>query len=599
MRKTVFFGALLSAVILSVIMVGLARAQCTVPQADGTSNCAVGVNRVQVCNIDDVVDNGVNDVTDQHWRILAPPDGIGECFQNADFPGTGVTNEVNDPFSVRTWGVGYEQNLCSNRCNDADDHGAGDNDGLGVNKWVISENLGVNCNPTNLPAGQYCTKELDIDQACLKAGVDQVKTVGRIFQSFSSCGGAGLIEANQIIQIQDTIPPYIGAPADITLECDNNIDVNPLTLGGGVIGYPTALDRCDPNPAITSIRTTNIGSSCSKVHTLKYTAKDCATKESSAFQIVTIKDTLPPFIYSVTGGPPASLADLTTTCTVPTAPTVKAKDACQQALDATLAPTETVVQGRCAFDKVYTRVYTANDGCGNIESVTQTITVVDDEPPKFTTIKDDFQELTCEELITVPFKSPALPTAKTAGECAAQGADNCGAATTCTADITVQPTADLGTYHFFRRYTLSDTCANTAEVNQRYLVHYISDLALATTTPTPATTVSGTFNVAVTVTNNGPCNIAQPKFTVSFDPYPFVFTAGTTLACDAANKQGEISCASAAVLNNGANVASTLSFAVPPAIGLGKYEFSINASSDEVRDPKQTNNKQRIVVTVA
>ena len=111
--------------------------------------------------------------------------------------------------------------------------------------------------------------------------------------------------------------------------------------------------------------------------------------------------------------------------------------------------------GACANDFVMVRTWTFTDDCGNTSSVSQTITVFDDEAPAAPAPPPDMA-LSCAADIPPPVDLTAT--------------DNCSG------EITVSPTVQTITgacandITIFRTWTFTDECGNTSSVSQTITV---------------------------------------------------------------------------------------------------------------------------------
>jgi hypothetical protein len=115
-----------------------------------------------------------------------------------------------------------------------------------------------------------------------------------------------------------------------------------------------------------------------------YTATDNCGNQSSVEQIITISDfTAPVFVDQP--------EDITVNCIDLTiAPTLSATDNCDN--DVTITFNEVIGEG-CPY--IIERTWTATDDCGNSSSVTQLVTVIDEEAPVFDPFPF-FISLSCE-----------------------------------------------------------------------------------------------------------------------------------------------------------------------------------------------------------
>lgn len=246
----------------------------------------------------------------------------------------------------------------------------------------------------------------------------------------NSCPQTVTVNAN------DTTPPTIIAPPDITVGTGTDATSCSAVVAEDALGTATTDDNC--TGAVQVIRT---GIPAGNVFpkgttTITYTAKDAAGNTSQpATQHVTVVDDTVPIIFAP--------ADASYTCPsdVPAAnpaqaggpkldangkPELDANGNLQPGgapYDNCGAPMVTVSQtssgaGSASSPLVIHRTYTATDGSGNTASATQTITVIDNTPPT----------ISCPANITVylPLNSPAVstPVSFTVG-----ASDNCGTAT--------------------------------------------------------------------------------------------------------------------------------------------------------------------------
>ncbi|HKJ79895.1 MAG TPA: hypothetical protein VKA10_10180, partial [Prolixibacteraceae bacterium] len=169
------------------------------------------------------------------------------------------------------------------------------------------------------------------------------------------------------ITVLDTIAPIPPqAPADLNLQCASDVPP-PVDL--------TATDNCDGDITVSSA-TSVIPGSCPNDFVLirEWNFEDSYGNVSSVSQTITVTDTLAP----AAPNPPANL-NLECADDVPPPVNLTATDNCDGAI--TVSPTTQITPGSCLNDFVIVRTWTFADTCGNVSSVSQTISVVDTLPP--------------------------------------------------------------------------------------------------------------------------------------------------------------------------------------------------------------------------
>ncbi|MCH7879329.1 MAG: hypothetical protein IH914_08465, partial [candidate division Zixibacteria bacterium] len=193
------------------------------------------------------------------------------------------------------------------------------------------------------------------------------ETIIRTYKATDANGNMAF--CTQIITVNDTIPPVISCPADITIECGS----------GSATGSATATDNCDSAPSVSSMDSVVLGA-CLGDTTIfrRWIATDDCDNADSCVQIITIKDTTPPTITCP--------VNLTIECGASSAPSATgsatATDVCDP--NPTITFTDVVSGNSCTGDSLITRTFKATDCSGNADSCVQLISVKDTTPPVIT-----------------------------------------------------------------------------------------------------------------------------------------------------------------------------------------------------------------------
>ena len=223
-------------------------------------------------------------------------------------------------------------------------------------------------------------------------------------------------------------------PADVTIECDQPL---PTSL-------PTVTDNCDLSVNVT-VNNVLISGNCLgnyKVNRV-FTAIDDCGNSKQVTQVVTIKDSTKPILSGIP-------ADITINCSdpLPSPANVTVTDNCNQNL--TVDYTQIKTNGNCPGNYVLARKWEVNDGCGNITSATQKITVRDIVAPVISNIPID---------VTIGCKDP-IPTSSPTGN------DACSNPVGFALNQISTPGSCLDNYSILKTWTATDACGNSSTASQ-------------------------------------------------------------------------------------------------------------------------------------
>ncbi|PWL30358.1 MAG: hypothetical protein DCO96_05090, partial [Fluviicola sp. XM-24bin1] len=292
------------------------------------------------------------------------------------------------------------------------------------------------------------------------------ETITRTYSITDVCGNQ--ITVDQIITVQDiTAPVMAAAPADVTVECIG--DVPAMTNLGWT-------DNCDGAGTVIGTDVSN-GQTCPEIITRTWTYTDACGNTASTSQTITVIDTQAP----VFAAPPA---DITIDCIggLLSGNALVWTDNCDGA-GAALPTDGPLVGGTCGG--TITRTWTYTDACGNTATVTQTITVNDNQAP-------------------VMAAAPANATYQCIGDVPAIAdvgwTDNCdGAGTVMGTEVSDgQSCPETIT----RTWTYTDNCGNTSTVSQTIIVDDTTPPTASNPTPISVPGANDVPNPDPTVVTN-------------------------------------------------------------------------------------------------
>jgi len=375
---------------------------------------------------DDDDNDGLESVHDM-WYLYIPTNINIECHREI------LTQDENDTPDLT--GYAFESNGChrdKSTCTTVAGNRAGsadwcfqteddDDDGHGVNAFLST----------------FLTQTRD-------ASCGNSYTVTRTWGSQTNCAGVQL-ESTQTINVIDTTPPELNVPRDITVECESAINIISQS-NDERFGAATVTDLCT-QPSVISENAVSTGPGCVETITRTFSTTDgCFT--STDTQVVTIVDTTPPVIEH-----PTTLVVACDNTNI--AQFITAADACQSTLSNAVQSAETLYPGACTGEYTIERVFTADDGCGNIATHTQLLIVEDNDPPVLSISTEGIVSLNfCEENV-----DPPVPFTAT---------DACGGPvyTEYSDSAEVGGDEETGIFSIVRTYTTTDDCGNSVTFEQ-------------------------------------------------------------------------------------------------------------------------------------
>jgi len=304
----------------------------------------------------------------------------------------------------------------------------------------------ISAEPHDIPVPMLLTAEDKCDpNVVIKFREDRVETshqcsyqLHRTWTASDECGNTGV--HTQVISVIDTSPPVLsGVEKDATYECD-------------VVPPPCTVEGNDYNEVTIEISEFKTPGPCDCQYTLvrKWVATDCAGNSAQEVQKITVNDNDAPTLYGIP-------ADTTVDCNeIPEVPSPSATDNC---CGSTITFFETKHAGTCPHEKQIRRTWNVIDECGNSDSASQIIEVVDEEKPTLSSVEHD---------ITVECDEIPLP-------CEVEVSDNCDDYTVVTFEETEVDGTCNHAYVIVYTWSADDMCGNLAVVEQSVHVEDTTD----------------------------------------------------------------------------------------------------------------------------
>ena len=206
----------------------------------------------------------------------------------------------------------------------------------------------------------------------------------RTYQAVDDCGNA--ITIQQIINVYDSVAPALtlDCPSDTTLYLDAACMVDTTTSSVGM-ATTVVTDNCDNQPSVTltyvDAVTDQCGSTYDVVRTWTAMAKDTCNNETTltCVQNISVRDTLDPVLAcpadtAVQCDGAGNEADIQAFLAL-----VSATDNCDA--DVTITHNYSAIDTACALTGAATVTFIAEDDCGNTDTCTATISIIDTVAP--------------------------------------------------------------------------------------------------------------------------------------------------------------------------------------------------------------------------
>ncbi|HZV70930.1 MAG TPA: ice-binding family protein [Saprospiraceae bacterium] len=305
-------------------------------------------------------------------------------------------------------------------------------------------------------------------------------TVTRTYLATDACAQSQTCV--QIITVADDLPPVIILPAGLLnggtldVQCfgqDPNWDM-PVFDESSI----TANDNCGGNVTVTFEQELIDSGTCVddgyiNFYTLTWTATDVCGNSSSAFVFLALIDTIPPVIVGVP-------ADITVNCdAMPALPLlISATDECLCAC--ILVVEESTPSAGCLDGQVVLRTWTAKDRCGNSTTVTQRITLNNNQETTLQLLQPEMSGMVDGSVIEFSCSEGGIPGYfNLLGSASIVATSSCGNLVNLTFDRTVTEAAHCDFSGYIEQQILHwaavDLCGN--EVSLTITVRLTDDVA--------------------------------------------------------------------------------------------------------------------------
>ncbi len=270
--------------------------------------------------------------------------------------------------------------------------------------------------------------------------------------------------------------------------------IDELTLIGEVnsptTGMATATDNC--NPPVITFTDMVVAGACpgESVITRTWSADDGCGNITTATQVITVVDTEAPVLVGVPAAMQINCEDA-----IPGDPGVTATDNCTDPQTVTFTPGTLVSAPNCSVGGTITHTWSADDGCGNITTETQVITVVDEEDPLILGCPNDLV-INCGEADIETSISTWVGTSL--ASIGSMSTDNCGILLGVSDYVGVPPgfVCDQANGGLVVTFTILDNCENSATCTANVIIQDITPPAITCPTPNPLVLECGVYTEA-------------------------------------------------------------------------------------------------------
>ena len=213
---------------------------------------------------------------------------------------------------------------------------------------------------TNLVVAELGAEIVHLGDSLATNGCELIVT--RTYAAINSCNLTTICD--QVITVRDTIPPVVLGATNRTVACSEAWDFDP----------PTASDNCSGTNVLIAVLNTSTNPLCGQTFsaTRTWVATDLCGNTNTCSQTIDVVDTTAPTIVCNTN----RIVECSAAWDFDT-PLVS--DTCDT--NVLLTITDTITNNHCGATFTATRTWLATDACGNTNTCSQTIDVVDTTAP--------------------------------------------------------------------------------------------------------------------------------------------------------------------------------------------------------------------------
>ena len=277
---------------------------------------------------------------------------------------------------------------------------------------------------------------------------DGSSIIVRTWTLIDDCGNTN--SSAQTITLTDDTAPQFTPPADVTISCTD--DPNELSLTGDVFNETDECSNIGLLANYTDVITSNNGCTGGHIITRTWTLTDDCGNTNSENQTITVEDRIAPFFLTFILNPEVECDSIVPLPIIGV--DVITEDACVDTSEITIHFEEIQVNGSCPGVYSLTRIWIAEDPCGNKDSLVQIVNVEDTNDPIILSFPPDIT-ISCDA--SIPNFNPVVN-------------DNCDSSPTLNVTESRIDGNCASNYTLSRAWNWTDNCGNDTTIYQEIIV---------------------------------------------------------------------------------------------------------------------------------